>query len=231
MYGLEKTYRQARYLASVARSRWWTNPERVFDQISATHAWEYRSEMERQRHERVLAIISEQRGSERWGAALEIGCYDGIFTQELAARCSQVLACDVSSDACSRTASRCAPLPHVRTTHLNVETDEIPGQYDLIFVMDVLNYIYGRDKMRTVSARLASALKENGLLVITDCRLAPFIREAWFRFWLPVGGDNIVSFFASQPPWQLLRSEFHPASGEDAGDDYMAHVLAFFAQS
>jgi 2-polyprenyl-3-methyl-5-hydroxy-6-metoxy-1,4-benzoquinol methylase len=226
--GLERTYRQARYLASVARSRWFAKTEQVFDQISVTSAWDYLSQPERERHQRVLACVSELRGNQNWGSALELGCYDGVFTQQLATRCTEVLACDISPRACSRTCSRCASLPQVRTERLNIEVDKISGTYDLIFAMDILNFVYGRDKMLKVSSTLASILKEDGLLVITDCRLAPYVRNAWFRFWVPVGGDNIVRLFASCTPWCLLRSEFHPDSGEDIGSEYMAHVLAFF---
>jgi 2-polyprenyl-3-methyl-5-hydroxy-6-metoxy-1,4-benzoquinol methylase len=222
------SYRQARYLASVARSRWFADTQRTFDQISGARAWDYSTELERERYERVQARVAGVRGNSSWGRALELGCYDGTFTQELAAHCSEVAACDVSSNACARTRSRCAHLLHVRATRLNIETDEITGIYDVVFAMDILNYVYGRDKMLKASAKIAAALNDRGLLIITDCRLAPYIRDAWFRYFVPVGAENIVRLFANRPEWRLLSAEFHPDSGEDVGSHYMAHVIALF---
>jgi len=41
--GLTNNYRRVRYLASVARSRWFTDPEDTFEQISLSRAWDYES--------------------------------------------------------------------------------------------------------------------------------------------------------------------------------------------
>ena len=230
LHALERTYRQARYLASVVRSRWFSDTQQTFDHISLTRAWNYCSQMEQERHRHVLSRLIELRGA-AWGRALELGCYDGVFTEQLAAYCTAVLACDVSPNACARTHLRCAQLARVRTAQLNLESDAIPGKYDLIFAMDILNYVYGRDKMLEISSKLSAALADNGLLVITDCRLAPYIRDAWFQSWVPVGADNIVAFFSSQPQWTLLASQYHPQSGHDVGPDYLAHLIAFFEKA
>jgi len=227
---LGKSYRQARYLGSVARSRWFSDTARMFDEISVARAWDYNSQLEQERYARVLAKIDRLRGPD-WGSALELGCHDGIFTRQLADRCREVVACDISSDACQRTRSRCEGLSQVRVQPVDVETQDIDGKFDLIFAMDILNYVYGRDKMLRTSATLAAAMKPSGILVITDCRLAPYIRDAWFRYLVPVGGDNIADLFAMRPEWKQVEREFHPDSGEDLGPQYMAHVIAMFTRT
>lgn len=227
---LEKGYRQARYLGSVARSRWFSDPAQTFDQISTAQAWNYNSELEQERYARVLSKLDRLRGR-TWGGALELGCHDGVFTRLLADRCREVVACDISHDACQRTRTRCAGLANVRVQRFDIEKENVPGLYDLVFAMDILNYVYGRDKMLRIQARIAAALKPSGILVITDCRLAPYIRDAWFRYFVPVGGDNIADLFAMRPEWKLLERGFHPDSGEDVGPHYMAHVIAIFERT
>lgn len=227
---LEKGYRQARYLGSVARSRWFSDPARTFDEISIAQAWDYNSQLERERYARVLTKLEKLRAP-TWGSALELGCHDGVFTRLLADRCRDVLACDISPDACGRTRVRCAGLANVHVQHFDLEAGIIPGHYDLVFAMDILNYVYGRDKMLRISSRIAAAMKQAGMLVITDCRLAPYIRDAWFRYFVPVGGDNIVDLFAMRPEWKLVERGFHPESGEDLGPHYMAHVIAIFERA
>src|ERR1700693_157549 len=68
------SYRQARYLASVARSRWFADTQRTFDQISGDRAWDYSTELERERYQRVLARVAGVGGNGTWGRALELGC-------------------------------------------------------------------------------------------------------------------------------------------------------------
>ena len=223
---LHRNYRQNRYLASVIRSRWFVDRKQTFEQNSIACAWDYTRQFERERHQQVLARVTERRGLGNWGRVLELGCYSGMFTQELAPRCTTLTACDISADACARTASRCAKLPQVQVQQLNIEKDEIAGTYDLVFAMDILSLIFGRDRLAKVSSKIAAALDTNGLLIVTDCRLDPDLRDAWFRRWVPTGVESIVNLLAEQLGWRLLHREFHPRSGEDAGPHYMAHVIA-----
>ena len=229
--GLTNNYRRVRYLASVARSRWFTDPQDTFEQISLSRAWDYESELERQRHRRVLEEVACLRGTANWGNALELGCHDGVFTLDLASRCTHVMACDISSDACARARLRCSPLSQVEVARLNVEIDTFPGKYDLIFAMDILNYVYGRDRMLGLCSKISAALERDGLLVITECRLAHYIQDGWFRSWVPVGGDIIVDLFASEPALRLVHREFHPDAGQDVGPHYMAHVIAMYEKN
>lgn len=227
---LEKGYRQARYLGSAARGRWFSDPAQTFDEISIAQAWDYNSQLEQERYARVLAKLQQLRGP-AWGKALELGCHNGVFTRLLANHCCEVVACDFSRDACRRTQARCAELANVRVQRFDVDREYIPGQYDLVFAMDILNYVYGRDKMLRISSKLAAVTQGGAILVVTDCRLAPYIRDAWFRYFVPVGGDNIADLFATRPEWKLLDREFHPDSGEDVGPHYMAHVIALFERT
>lgn len=221
-------YRRARYLGSIARNRWFTDMESAFDQVSRARPWNYDSHLEQERYARVIARVTELRG-DNWGSALELGAHHGDFTKDLAKYCDEVLACDLSSAACEVARSRLADAEHVRIRKLNIETDAVPGIFDCVFVMDVLNYIYGRDKMLSISRKLAMVLRPGGTLVITDCRLAPYIRNSWLRYWVPIGGDNIADLFASLPEWYLVSREFHPDSGADS-PGYMAHVIAVFSR-
>lgn len=156
-----------------------------------------------------------------------MGCSEGVFTLQLARRCRSVAAYDISPVACMRAAERCTAYPQVRVEKLNVIRDDIPGHYDVVFVMDLLEYIHGRTRMKEVVAKLANAVRDGGLFVFCGCRLPAAIRGKWLVRRLPEGGDSLVAFLSGGFGLRLAYQEMHPETGRNF-PGYPDHVIALF---
>jgi len=224
---LSRAYRQARVLASFAYWRFAADPRRANDRAHQRGEWDFQAPGERERYARVLDAVTRIRAPDRWGAVLEIGCAEGVFTEELANRARSVTACDVSPLACTRASQRCARYPNVRIRQLDLIRNPVPGSYDVIFAMDVLDFVQGRTRKRAVGSKLARALAPGGVLVVTMTRLARDLRFGWWARQLLEGGDMVVAFLAESPGLRRAHLEEFPEAGEAIGGS-CDHVIAVF---
>ena len=98
-----------------------TMPTGYFDAMyqAAADPWGFEDRWYEQRKYAIsLALLP----AARYRRALEPGCSIGVLTRMLAARCDEVLSCDVAAAAVQAAARRTEGLPHVR-----VEQRDIPG--------------------------------------------------------------------------------------------------------
>jgi SAM-dependent methyltransferase len=198
---------------------------------AAWSGWDYDLPLERERHERILAAAEAASGGTRWESVLEVGCAEGHFTTRLAQHTSALAACDVSAEACRRTAVRCAALPHVSVAQLDLERDPLPGIHDVVFAMDVLEYVHGRGALSRVASKLARALRPGGALAVTATRLPPRLERCWWARWLVEGGAEIIDLLAGRPDLQLAHRQLHETEVVSGGpNEYCAHVIAVFVR-
>jgi SAM-dependent methyltransferase len=203
--GARSAYYQTRILASVAYERWWADGARMNDRSILRGEWRFDSPAEQDRYRRVLGAVSRLRGESSWGDALEIGCAQGLFTAELVRRCASVAAYDVSQVACQHVARR---LPQVHVRRLDIQRDEIPGTFDVVFAMCVLVYVHGRDRLDAAAARLAGTVRPGGLLVFNDLRLyQPEFEDCWWARWLVEGGLRLLDFLDGRHGLHLVYRE------------------------
>jgi len=208
--GLITIYQHGSVLASVAYERWWVNPRVAYDRSHLRGEWNFAAPSEQERYERVLAAVAKHRGPGSWGEVLEVGCSEGLFTKELADRCAAVTACDVSPVALGRAAERLAAYPNVQVRESNLLRDSIPGMFDIVLAMGVLEYIHGRGNLRRVINRLVRALRTGGLLVVNAERLLPNLERAWWARWLVEGGLNHAGFIDRREGLRLIHYEVYP---------------------
>ncbi len=227
--GVRRAYRHAAYLYGVARQHWFSDWKRMTDKSHLQKEWDFESSIEQERHHLVLGGITRLRGDISQAKVLEIGCSDGVFTARLAESCASVTTCEISPVACELASRRCRKFKNVVVRELDVVHDDIPGKYDIIFAMDVFEYIHGRKNFQTVMKKLFNALHPQGLLAFSGCRLLPELRDAWWQRWLPEGGDVVMKLIASYPALSLEHWEFHPSDGLSV-EGYLAHVVAVFSK-
>lgn len=224
--GARALVHQTSYLLSLLRDLR-EGPEAMTKRSLESREWDFASPASRDRNRRVLDVVGARIAPGEWGDALEVGCADGIFTAELARRCRSVAAFDVSDFARARAEERCAGFAHVEIGRLDLVRDPIPGHYDLVFAMDVLDLVHGRRRLAAVLDRLLGSVRVGGLLLLTACRVPETVRRAWWSRWLPEGADNIMDFAAGRAGLHQLHREFHPAeAGSIPG--YLDHVIALF---
>lgn len=197
--------REAKYLRE--------NPRQATDEAHLSGLWNFENDVERAWQYYALSIISTQIGPKPWGDSLEIGCSAGVFTEQLARRCTSVTAYDISPVAVGRAAERCRPYANVRVGELDFASDEVPGQYDLVFVMDVLWYIVGRARQSNISPKLSRALRNGGLLVFSDSRMPKWTRHPYWNLIFPSGADEWAKALESIPGLIAVHKTLYPPKG------------------
>ncbi|MGA8728535.1 MAG: hypothetical protein WB608_07270, partial [Terracidiphilus sp.] len=97
---------------------------------------------------------------------------------------------------------------------LDAATQEIPGQYDLVFVMDILWLVVGKSRKAAVLPKLAHALRDGGLLVFSDSRMPKWIRHPFWSFFFPSGADEWAGLLQGTPGLSVVHKEGYPPPGQ-----------------
>jgi predicted TPR repeat methyltransferase len=125
------------------------------------------SDYERAKYAHTLATL----GDRRFGRALEVGCSIGVFTAQLAARCDELVAIDVSPSALALARRRLAGEPHVTLAETAFPEEMPAGPWDLVLCSEVLYYL-DPDALSLAEQRLAEALTEGATVVAVHWRPA-----------------------------------------------------------
>lgn len=215
--GARKGVRQYRVLSSIARERFLADRGGECDQAHVRRDWDFSSPPEQERYSRVLRAVAAHRGEHGWGSVLEAACSEGVFTLELARRSRSVQAWDLSPLACARARERCAAASNVSVHNRDLLRSSAEGTFDMVFLMCVLEYFYGRDQHRRVLANLCSALEPAGLLVFNSTRLPACDEHSWWARWLVQGAVQQSAFLARRPDLREI--------GREVQTDYVVAVF------
>jgi glycosyltransferase involved in cell wall biosynthesis/peptidoglycan/xylan/chitin deacetylase (PgdA/CDA1 family) len=131
------------------------------DIFSVEDPWCYTSPYEETKYQQTLELLQGL----RVGKALELACAEGHFTTQLAQRVDQLIAADISPTALARAAKRCEHLATVEFQLIDVRTDPLPSQLDLIVCSEVLYFLDDESALRSLAGRLTAALNPGGHLV------------------------------------------------------------------
>lgn len=148
---------------------------------------------------RAVTLASLPR--QRFGRALEVGCSVGALAVELAGRCEDLLAVDLSESAVAAARHRLADLPHARAERMRVPWDWPDGALDLVVVSETGYYLTAQELERLV-ARVEASLADDGVLVLCHW-LHPI--EGWF-----LQGVDVHDRFAAAPGLEVLVRHREP---------------------
>jgi len=218
---------QSRYLWECARDRWFRDLNEMTDKSHVIKEWDFETPEVTERNRIIFAQLENHFGSLTQANVFELGCADGVFTRELSHRCAKVTAVDVSNVGLERAKKRCSGSLNIDFLKMNILEDCLPGKFDILFAMDVLEFLHGYDQFRKASNSLVSAMNQGSILVMSSCRAKPEIRTAVWQNIFPEGGDAYLDFLAKRKDLSLLHSEFHPLNGADV-HGYIAHVIGIF---
>lgn len=161
---------------------------------------------ERERLQHALRMLEDVRPGARFGPAMEVGCAEGAFTEMLAAHCDCLLAVDLSPTALQRARSRRSWSEDVRFQQWNLGGEQVPGTFDLITVMSVLEVFHRPSAIREARDKLVEALQPQGYLLVSNVDYGPY-QDFWWSRHLIRGHRHINQFFAQHPALQELATE------------------------
>jgi peptidoglycan/xylan/chitin deacetylase (PgdA/CDA1 family)/SAM-dependent methyltransferase len=173
---------------------WW---ERFF---ALPDPWGYEGDYETVKREQTLAFLPGKVIPD----ALEIACAEGHFTLRLAPRVGQLTAVDISTRALARARARCRGHHNVTFRRLDLNTDDIPGPFDLIVCSEVLYFV--RDLTGVIS-RIAAQLRPGGFLLTAHSRVLVDDPEGIGFNWKQACGVETVANTISAQPGITLRRE------------------------
>jgi cyclopropane fatty-acyl-phospholipid synthase-like methyltransferase len=135
----------------------------VFDELyrDSGDPWRFETSVYEAR-KRAISLASLPR--QRYARAFEPGCSIGTLTEQLAGRCDQLLAADVSELAVARARERLGDQPHVRIEKLEVPLEWPTGSFDLI-VLSELGYFLAAAELDTLLDHVTASLAVGGDLL------------------------------------------------------------------
>ncbi|MBT9393532.1 nodulation S family protein [Hymenobacter sp. NST-14] len=176
-----------------------TLPPDYFDAVYQANQdpWKFEtSPYEREKYATTLAALPRA----HYERAFEIGCSLGVLTEQLAARCGQLLAVDVAAAPLERARQRCAYLPQVTLEQRRIPEEFPAGKFDLIVVSEV-GYYWSPADLERAAARILAALVPGGHLLLVHW--TPPVHD------YPLTGDAVHEFFLHQTPAEPLLRHLH----------------------
>lgn len=155
-------------------------PTSYFDRMyeRADDPWEFDGRWY-ERRKRAITLASLPR--ERFRRAFEPGCSVGVLSAELAARCDELLATDVSDHAVTAAGRRLEAFPRSRAQVLRVPEDWPAGEFDLVVLSEVAYYCDAAGALE-LGRRAAGSLSRDGVLL--TCHWRHPVED------YPLGGDE-----------------------------------------
>lgn len=141
------------------------------DKFTKTDPWQYETSLyEQDKYQRQLDLAKKY--CDYPNRVLEIGCAEGVFTAMLEEYLpkSDILAVDISKKALNRAAKRTRRTRY-RQLDLVTEADKLDGQYDLVFMSEILYYIGARTnlpELADIIKTVRRVLRDKGCLIMAN---------------------------------------------------------------
>jgi SAM-dependent methyltransferase len=157
-----------------------------------------------------LAVLNEMLdqagGIGNFRHGFEVGCGEGYVSEIVARHCDSLFATDVSRIALERARERCKHFPQVRFSEWNLLTDPVPGRFDLILLMGVIECFILRREFIVARDKIVQMLEPGGMLLTTTTRQHEIFDTAWWTKWWPRGTRRIAEFLAQDPKLLMVNT-------------------------
>ena len=165
--------------------------------------WGFSRDPEQLRFGRAEQMIGAAAKGKLFEQVLEIGCAEGMFTQRLAIHSRSLIAMDISDVALQRAQQRCLG-SDIEFRRSDLCEERLGTGFDLIVIVAVLEYIYGRAALRNARANIVRALRPGGLLLLGST-LQNGIEDSWVTRWF-IRGAEINRYFMADANLRLVSS-------------------------
>ena len=118
------------------------------------------SSYERNRYSAIMQALGDRRYCFAW----EPGCSVGVLTEQLAAVCDRVDACELSQTAVDRAQMRCAGLPGVMVRCASLTDPASLDEYDLI-VLSEIGYYFTASAWSGTVCNVVNAMQPGAILL------------------------------------------------------------------
>ncbi|MGE8538685.1 MAG: class I SAM-dependent DNA methyltransferase [Acinetobacter sp.] len=138
--------------------------QEYFDALYALNQgdpWQYEQRWYEQRKRQICLAVLPQL---HFASAIEIGCSNGMFSQQLAERTDSLMCLDANSTAVQLAQQRLHAYPHVQVLQRVVPTDLPQQKFQLIVVSEILYYL-DATALEQVLAWLNTALEPGGCIL------------------------------------------------------------------
>lgn len=123
--------------------------------------WDYQNRWYEARKRNIcLSLLLKQQHQN----VLEIGCSNGVFSQQLAMRSQKLTCIDANSKAIALARARLAALKHVQVIQQRIPTQFPQGQYDLIVIGEILYYLNSAE-IEQCLRKIEAVLTDQGSLL------------------------------------------------------------------
>jgi len=178
----------------------------VFEKIYLVpDPWQARA-IEGQAHFRKVLSLLDKVSEEKFHHALEVGCAEGAFTRLLSTRCRSLLAVDFSETALTR-ARHNVPDAHVSFQKLDILKHPVPGKFDFIAAMDLMENMFRPWDLKRVRDKLVAALAVDGYFLLVCQKQDSEFEKSWWADLFIRGGVAIRKYTSRHPSLHLVRSE------------------------
>jgi cyclopropane fatty-acyl-phospholipid synthase-like methyltransferase len=168
--------------------------------------WHYTTnQLEQDRFRDQCALLDQARAGELFGNALEVGCSEGVFTEQLAPRCASLLAVDLSPVALARARQRCHRCRNVRFAKWDLLGNRVHGQFDLVVVTGVLEYLTRPSNFRAVREKLVGGVRPGSYLLVETTARSEVVENSWWGKYL-IRGKWINAFVSKHKALQVVGS-------------------------
>lgn len=180
--------------------------------------WNYATDtLQVRRHTGEIAMI-DRLGSTHFDHVLELGCAEGIFTELLESRSQSLVATDFYSVVLERARQRRTWGNHVQFTCLDLRAEPLPGTFDLIVAIHVLEYVQSPFPLHRIREKIVQALRPGGHLFLGCVAFNATNENSWWSRYLLRGGRNINNYFIAHPQLTLVDSAVFPLTECDSLD-------------
>lgn len=136
-----------------------------FEGLYARHADPWRYDTCRYEIHKRADTLSFLR--DRYARACEIGCSNGVLTEQLALRCNQLVAVDSTEGATAQTRARLVHSAHVEIRQMHVPYQDLDGKFDLLVLSEVL-YLRSAPELTAMAALAERRVVPGGDLIIVS---------------------------------------------------------------